>query len=158
MMAPLNLDAVAQAQVARMATLLTIGTGVAAAGVIALRMTARFSAAMRYAIALSLFGLLLLVALRPEAAAAAQQNRLGAVPSLYVPAAWARLIFFAWATVAAVSWLRVMIGIHRVRRLKRESVAISPEAIPIAVRQLFKNASRFGREVKLVSSEHIKAP
>lgn len=157
MMPPLNLDAVAQAHVARMVALLTVGTAVAAAGALALRFGSRLSAAARYAIALSLFVLLAFVAIRPEGTLAAESHA-AVVPSLYVSPQWARWIFGAWAIIAAAGLLRIIFGIRRVRRLKRKSAAVSLEALPPAVRQSLEGASRFGRAVQLISSESVKVP
>ena len=156
-MPPLTLDAVAQAHVARMVALLTIGTGMTAAGALALRFGSRLSAAARHALALSLFVLLVFVAIRPEGTLMPQSHT-AALPSLYVSPQWARWIFGAWAIITAAGLLRVLLGIHRVRSLKQKSTAVSLEALPPAVRQSLTGARRFGRQVQLISSQSVKVP
>jgi beta-lactamase regulating signal transducer with metallopeptidase domain len=157
MMQPFSLEALAQAQVARMAALLTVGTVIAVGGAVAFRLSSRFSAAARYALVVSVLVLLLVVAIRPESVAVGDGSQ-GVFHSVYVSPLWSELIFVAWALVAFAALMRVAVGIYRVRRLKREATAIAPESLPVVVRESLKTARRLGTPVELIASESLKTP
>lgn len=157
MMAPFSLDAIAQAQVARIAALLTMGTAIAVAGALAFRLSSRSSAAVRYCIAIGVFGLLLLAGIRPEPAMLTVTGQ-PALHSVYVSPLWSRVIFAGWAVIAFIGLIRVAAGVWRVRQLKHEAARMTLEALPNSVGQSLAEARRFGRSVEILASESIKVP
>ena len=150
-----NLDSIAQAQVARIAASLIVGSGVAFAGALALRLASRISAGVRYWLALLLMFSVALIVLRPVASEVSS-TEISFIPALHLAAAWARYIFFAWAAIAFVGLLRVASGILAVHRLKSGSRRLDQSDLPAA--QLLSKAHRFGQPISLYSSAHIQVP
>src|SRR5215472_7229457 len=147
-MALLTVDSIAQAQVARIAASLIVGSAVAFAGAVALRLSSRISAGARYWLALLLMFSVALVGLRPVASQI-NSTEVSSIPALHLAAAWARYIFFAWAAIAFAGLLRVASGIFRIHRLKRASRLLNQKEMPASIAQLLSKARRFGRPIAL---------
>lgn len=155
MLPPLNLDALAQAQVERIIASLTLGSGVAIAGWLALRFASRMTAAARYATSLLLMLAVVLVAFRSAAPTISVAQ---AAHGVAVPAQWARYIFWIWIAIAGVGLLRVGAGLFRLRKLRAASQAVPAEHLPEAVHAVVLNTRRFGRMVSIRSSDAISVP
>ena len=157
MTALVNLDSIAQAQVARIAASLIVGSGVAFAGALALRLASRISAGARYWLALLLMFSVALIVLRPVTGQV-HSSEVSSIPALHLTAAWARYIFFAWAAIALAGLLRVASGILVVHRLKSASRLLNQSEMPASIAQLLSKARRFGRPISLYSSARVPVP
>jgi Zn-dependent protease with chaperone function len=81
----------------------------------------------------------------------------GMRPVITLPGGWGVFLFLAWVLAALVAILRLVIGLWRLRALRRSCVAIDVSELDAAIRTTLADF-RSARAVTLATSERISVP
>src|SRR5208282_5188441 len=78
-------------------------------------------------------------------------------PMITLPGGWGVFLFLAWVLAALVAILRLVIGLCRLRALRRSCVAIDVSELDTAIRTTLADFSS-PRAVTLATSEQVSVP
>lgn len=78
-------------------------------------------------------------------------------PLLSLPGCWGLLLFAAWVLVASAALLRLVMGLWRLRQLRRSCTELNQDELDPAIRETVAHFST-SRPVTLASSEELSVP
>jgi beta-lactamase regulating signal transducer with metallopeptidase domain len=159
--APLQLQAIAEISAAHLIDCLIEGTLVAFSVALVLRLRRKESSGAKFAI---WFSALIAIAALPFMAGAFSsiQPLSGSVlpvmhhSAVTLPASWAFYLFAGWISIAMLSLLRVAISLCHVRFLRRSCIAIDPAQIDPLLRNTLENAGP--PSPVLCTSDRVQVP
>jgi hypothetical protein len=151
-----ELQSVAQMAVGRILNTLPEGLLVALCAWAMLRVLPRQNSGTRFAV---WFVALLTVAGLPFVGSAARHEfALGAPhPVIGLPVRWGFFLFVAWLVAAGAAMLRVAAGLLRLRKLRKNCIAIDVAALDPSVAKTVESFAS-ARSVTLATSEHVTVP
>jgi beta-lactamase regulating signal transducer with metallopeptidase domain len=158
--APFNLNVIAQISALRIVDCLVEGTLVTVFATLLLRVTRRQSAATRFAV---WFSALVAIAALPLLGSAwwSHADRTPAqalIPAaITLPSSWALYVVGAWAAIAGWALIRVGRGLWHLRVLRRSCIPVDPALLDIRLRETL-NRNRSDRRVALCTSAQLQVP
>lgn len=93
----------------------------------------------------------------PRFGAGAQVAANNVSASIFFPNSWAVVLLASWAVVALLGIARLLLGLWRVQRLKKNAWVADVSAAPAQIRQTIENCSSV-RRVKICISREMRVP
>ena len=78
-------------------------------------------------------------------------------PEIVLPSFWAMAIFVGWILIATLALTRLVAGLVRIRKLRRECSPISPAELPLGVRKTIEEMP-LARSIAICRSSAVAVP